>query len=69
MIVKVQRPVTPPDAPLLVYDRTRTYLATLEQAGQPELLQRLGRDLKGYFAAAVIDGRLVVRQRVPAQPW
>lgn len=49
MIVKVQRPIMPPDGPALVYDQYRRFEATVPMSDQ--LKQMFGTKLKIYCEA------------------
>jgi hypothetical protein len=64
MIVKVQRPLFPPDGPWFVRNKNRTINIMLSE-GVPEI----GNDLKAYFRADYTNGKLKLIERVPDEPW
>jgi hypothetical protein len=72
MIVKVQRPLFPPDAPWLVYDQRRTFHVTMQPTA--ELLDMMGSDDKAWFRADRPKGNsgqatIRILERVADQPW
>lgn len=54
MIVKVQRPLFPADAPWLIYDERRSF--SIMMLPTPELLEQMGDDNKAYFQANPAKG-------------
>jgi hypothetical protein len=69
-IVKIQTPLHPPNAPCLVYTRTRTFLALLNpsQLGEQVLAKIAGRD-KAFFQAEMRGGKLELGDEVPDPGW
>jgi hypothetical protein len=70
MIVKLQRPLYSRelDPPALVYDRRRTrHWMVPMSADRAQAL--LGDAPKGYFEAKIVNGNLVLGERVPDQQW
>jgi hypothetical protein len=74
MIVKVQRALFPPNGEWLIYDQRRSF--NILMFPTPELLEMMGRDLKGYFQAEPPKGRrsggmatIKLLRRVDDQPW
>lgn len=52
-IVKVQRPVFPPDAPWLIYDRDRKHMREVDSRAIPQYVRdQMGDDMKAYFVGA-----------------
>lgn len=69
-IVKIQRPMQPPDGPWLVYDQRRKMMQTMPQSAlPPKVIRAMGDDLKGYFNATCGGGALVIGHRVAEQDW
>lgn len=49
-IVKVQRPISPPDAPWLIYDRDRKHVDTVDPRLIPQYIHdQMEDDHKAYF--------------------
>lgn len=68
MILKLQRPVYPPDGLVLAYDKERRLILNLNPS--KKVLDALGDDVKGYFEAEVEAGKPVkIICRVPDQVW
>ena len=72
MIVKVQLALFASGskaeaAPALVYDRTRRYLAQIEQTS--ELVKKMGGATKAFFHAKLEGSTLVLLEPAPWQEW
>jgi len=70
MIVKLQRPIYhsgPGPAEALIYDRRRRYEVMVPMT--QEIFDLLEGDLKGYFSARVVDGKIALGNRVKDQNW
>jgi hypothetical protein len=74
VIVKVQRPLFPPDGEWLIYDQRRSFKILMSPT--QELLAMMGSDLKAYFQADPPKGRrsggmatIKLMRRVDDQPW
>jgi hypothetical protein len=67
MIVKVQKPIMPHDAPCLVYDQYRRIEATVPLTDQ--LRQMLGSRLKIYCEATKQGPDIVFGKVVPDRGW
>lgn len=70
-VVKIQRPIIPPDGPWLVYDRRKKHVQEFAESRVPIFVKAaLGDDLKGYFRGAwyAVDGWLF-GERVEDQEW
>lgn len=72
MIVKIQRPLFPPDAPVLVYNENRTLLINLnfQESGHVRCFLKDG-EYKGYFEVELVDSRhsLKIIRRVADRDW
>jgi len=67
MIVKIQRPISPPDGPYLLYNKDRSFM---QQMPQTQWLNDLmDKDLKRYFNATRERGTIRILERVPDQDW
>ena len=64
MIVKVQMPIVGDEA--LVYNADRSVWVQ-QEAGS--LVHKMGRSLKRFFFADLVDGYLVVEEPAPWQEW
>jgi hypothetical protein len=67
MIVKVQKPIAPPDGPALVYDQYRRIEATIPMNDQ--LRSLLGKRLKVYCEATRRGDEIVFGKLVPDRDW
>ena len=67
MIVKIQRPISPPDGLILVYDKKRKFTMSLEST--LEVLEALDGDYKGYFEVERDKDSIRIIRRVADQPW
>lgn len=68
MMVKLQRPMVPPDAAWLIYDKNRQFNEFIAVNDIPSSVTAAMRnDLKGYFEATRSDeGRWIFGKRVKA---
>jgi hypothetical protein len=66
-IVKVQMPLAPPDAPILVYAKGKKNLRTIDQS--QDLVSKLAGRPKGYFHATWTGKTWVIKDPAPDQPW
>jgi hypothetical protein len=66
-IVKIQRPTTPADAPLLVWDKDRRFVEYHELTGW--MRKQFGNDMIAFFTARRQEGRWVIGDRTTAQDW
>lgn len=71
LLLKVQRPSLPPDAPWLVYDRMRRINLMIPAADISSSVKRaLGDDHRGFFTAIQQDdGRIIFGRREPDPGW
>jgi len=70
VVIKLQRPLSDPDAAWLAYDRGRSLSVLIAQEKVPAAAKRAMRDQpKGYFNARVDGAQIVIGARVPDQPW
>lgn len=67
MIVKIQKPIMPPDGAVLIYDQRRRHMESLPM--NAKLAKLLGDRLKVYAEAEYRGGTWIVGQRVPDQTW
>ena len=68
MILKLQKPLYPKDAPILVYDESRRNPCTIPVT--PALEQMFGPKVKIYATAHVAeDGSLSIDKVVPDRSW
>jgi hypothetical protein len=67
MIVKVQKPISPGDAPVLVYDEYRRVEAMVPMTDQ--LRQMLGTKLKIYCEATKRGDEISFGKIVPDRGW
>jgi hypothetical protein len=67
MIVKVQRPLYPPDAPCLIYDKSRRFVRQQHLCEYDA--KKMGNDYKAYFTAKKYYRELVLLNRIPDQDW
>ena len=67
MIVKVQRPLYPFDAPWLAYNEDRT--VTFEFTPKPALIRKMGKRVKAYVELELSDDGIIVHRIVEDQPW
>jgi hypothetical protein len=68
MIVKLQRPVHPPDGPVLAYDQRREHQKTLPLT--PKLTKLFGDQFKIFVDAELSPaGELEIGKRVPDRGW
>lgn len=68
MILKMQRPIAPPDAPVLAYDERRSVHVLIDQS--PRLGRLFGDRLKIYVTAHIAEnGALEVDKVVPDRNW
>jgi hypothetical protein len=71
LIMKLQRPITPPDGNWLIYDEAREYEGFIPS---PEIgadvRAAMGDDLKGYYEGEQLpDGRFSIKRRIANQDW
>ena len=71
MIVKIQKAQFPPDAPTLIYDKPKTFMANMPMAQLPkEIRQALYEAPKVYWHVQLKNGRhLVFHSQAEAQAW
>lgn len=71
LILKLQRPSAPPDAPWLVYDRHRVINQLLAVNEIPSSVPAvMGTDLTAFFVAVLQDdGRIIFGRRVADPGW
>jgi hypothetical protein len=67
MIVKIQRPITPPEAPAMIYDERRLH-TEYRQLGKRDL-KVMGSDMKVYRQAKWTGHKWKLGDRVVAQRW
>lgn len=67
MIVKVQKPIMPPDGPVLVYDQYRRVEATIPMNDQ--LRKLLGKKVKVYCEATKRADEIIFGRLVPDRDW
>lgn len=67
MIVKVQRALFPPNAPALIYNKSRTVMQTRQLSKKD--LAKFGEDMKAYFQAKHEDGKITLIKRNPDEDW
>lgn len=67
LVVKIQRPIEPPDGQGLIYTRDRSFMVTADINGA--LLELMGDRMKIYAEALVEGGDLVVVRVLGDQPW
>jgi hypothetical protein len=67
MILKMQRALEPPDGPILVYNRSRKYNATLPMS--PEFEAMFGDRVKIYVEAEQQGEDLHITDIVADQDW
>lgn len=67
MIVKVQRPLFPVDAPCLIYNKAKTVMQTRYISNKD--LAKMGSDMKAYFQAKNENGKITLITRVPNEEW
>lgn len=68
VVVKVQRPMVPPDGPWLVYDRANLHVVSLPTIPHG-VRSQMGDDFKAYFHALWADGRWHIGNRVKSEGW
>lgn len=66
-IVKVQRPISPSDAPLLVYGHWGDNKKLMAQT--EEIVAKMGDAMKAYFHATWTGKTWCIRDRAPDQEW
>jgi arabinogalactan endo-1,4-beta-galactosidase len=66
-IVKVQRPVSPPRGPWLIYGEGRKHIRYFEPCER--MCAVMGDDFKAYFEAELIDDEWRTGKRVENQDW
>lgn len=70
MIVKVQSPIMPPDAPILVYDKAREWQGTFEPRQLPDHVKKaVAETRKAYFRATMVGTNIRFGSQVPQQDW
>lgn len=76
MIVKVQRPLSPPDGPWLVYDESREWMLYLPPDDvPPEVKRTMETQVKAYFEAATThkngmhSREIAFGKKMPTQDW
>lgn len=70
MIIKLQPPLNPHEAPWLAYNEDNTIRVFLQQSEVPRTVRRaMGADFKGYFEATLSNGALRIGPRVGEQDW
>ena len=68
MIVKVQRPLFPADAPCLIYNKSRTVMQTRKLSKKD--LAKMGNDMKAFFQAKNEENnRITLITRAPDEDW
>lgn len=67
-VVKIQRPIVPPDAPFLAMSECGCIQPTLLQA-TPELKGLLGERLKVYCDCKIVDTKLVILRERTGDNW
>lgn len=70
-IVKIQRPIAPPNGDWLIYDKERKLEGLVPDADiGPDIRNLMRKDFKGYFVGERLpDGRFAVSRRVKDQNW
>lgn len=71
LIVKVQKSQFDSQGKkrILIYNEDRSVYFTGPWLKQHDKLLKLGRDVKGYFAAQLINGQVQIDARVDDQEW
>lgn len=71
LIVKLQRPIDPPDAEWLASDESHSFESPIRAKDVPDAIRTaMADDLKGYFEGEIqADGCVKIRRRVPDQRW
>lgn len=67
MIVKLQCDLDDADGPMLVYNETRSLFMLIPS--HPVLKEKLGSNVKGYFKAEMVDGKIRFGVKVEGQAW
>jgi hypothetical protein len=69
MIVKLQLPLSDPDAPCLIYDKARTVF--VQAPVTDEIRRAMGDNMKAYFKANYNkpSGNVELIERAPPQEW
>lgn len=70
MILKIQRPLFPVDAPFMVYDETRTFMREIPERQIPHRVVESCRFGKAYWTAR-ITGKYALEfmQQIGPQAW
>lgn len=69
-IVKIQRPVQPPNGPWLIYNEGQTVYMMLPPSSVPDdVKQLMGTEYKIYAEGFVVGDSLTVGKKVGEQPW
>ncbi len=67
MIVKVQRPLEPMDAPCLIYNKSRSEVETRYLSAKER--EAMGKDMKAFFQAKNGVNKITLLKRIPDEDW
>lgn len=67
MIVKLQRPLSPPDAPALAYSERHAWRKFLPMT--PELRKLFGEKLKIFAEVEIVGTDMIIEKIIPDRAW
>lgn len=69
-ILKVQRPLNPPDAAWLIYNRDRSITSLIPRSEVPDnIVKMMGNDPKMYVFGELIGGDVYLGNKAKEQSW